>query len=118
MDVYLYRNYEDFVSRYPVANQALEENKRESRQLSDVLDASLLTLPSNCRQPLDFFLILPVQRLMRYKLLLQRIVSLCDGVDAQAFLDLQTALAAVEETIDAINDETPGKNKTENKKNY
>ena len=72
--------------RYQVANQALEENKRESRQLSDVLDASLLTLPSNCRQPLDFFLILPVQRLMRYKLLLQRIVSLCDGVHAQVNL--------------------------------
>ena len=54
---------------------------------------------------LDSFLILPVQRLMRYKLLLERIVSLTD--DQEGFLNLQEALAAVCDTIDAINDSTP-----------
>jgi len=42
-----------------------QENKRDSREFSETLDLGLQTLPSNCRQSLDDYLILPVQRLMR-----------------------------------------------------
>ncbi len=106
----LLRNYEDYVSRYPSSNQCLQENKRDSRSFSETLDTSLMSLPraqggGAGGAGLDFYLILPVQRLMRYKLLLERIVSLTD--DEGAFLNLQTALGAVCDTIDAINDSTP-----------
>lgn len=119
----LLRNYEDFVSRYPYSNKCLQvstltaghgcrplpsafhmlcaaltdkhtqEDMRDSRKFEEALDMGLLSLPPNCRQPLDFFLILPVQRLMRYKILLQRIVTLTQ--DQKAFLDLQVLLLSL-----------------------
>jgi hypothetical protein len=71
----LLRNYEDFVASYPYANDCLQKDKRSSRILEETLETSLQSLPPNCQQPLEFFLILPVQRLMRYKMLLKTSVG-------------------------------------------
>ena len=68
----LLRNYEDFVASYPYANDCLQKDKRRRDIiLEETLETSLRTLPPNCQLPLEFFLILPVQRLMRCKILLK-----------------------------------------------
>jgi hypothetical protein len=78
----LLRNYEDFVASYPYANDCLQKDKRSSRILEETLETSLQSLPPNCQQPLEFFLILPVQRLMRYKMCLQQHEDTVSSVSA------------------------------------
>jgi hypothetical protein len=137
----LLRNYEEYVTRYSSANEQVQEAKRRSRDFRDAVSRGV----GEQGEPVEMFLILPVQRLMRYKLLLSQVLMMMmmmimmmiimmialwmeseawsyhllpflvhsrllqilyhtpdkDGVE---FRRLEEALAAVCETVDAIND--------------
>jgi len=65
----LLRNYEEYVTRYSSANQQVQEAKRRSRDFRDAVTRGV----GEQGEPVEMFLILPVQRLMRYKLLLSQV---------------------------------------------
>ena len=65
----LLRNYEEYVTRYSSANQQVQEAKRRSRDFRDAVSRGV----GEQGEPVEMFLILPVQRLMRYKLLLSQV---------------------------------------------
>eukprot|EP00281_Chroomonas_sp_CCMP1168_P017528 CAMPEP_0206218876 /NCGR_PEP_ID=MMETSP0047_2-20121206/4026_1 /ASSEMBLY_ACC=CAM_ASM_000192 /TAXON_ID=195065 /ORGANISM="Chroomonas mesostigmatica_cf, Strain CCMP1168" /LENGTH=414 /DNA_ID=CAMNT_0053641395 /DNA_START=45 /DNA_END=1289 /DNA_ORIENTATION=- len=96
----LLRNYEEYVTHYRDANAKLQENKRNSREFRSITQKGV----GEDHEPIEYFLILPVQRLMRYKLLLDQIVQHTPDRESEEFGELQAALAAVNETVDAIND--------------
>ena len=72
----LLRNYEDFVTRFSAATAALHDSRRDSRAFGESLDGAVAALlgAGGARgaggggggESLEAYLILPVQRLMRY----------------------------------------------------
>eukprot|EP00287_Rhodomonas_sp_CCMP768_P024935 CAMPEP_0202843756 /NCGR_PEP_ID=MMETSP1389-20130828/65285_1 /ASSEMBLY_ACC=CAM_ASM_000865 /TAXON_ID=302021 /ORGANISM="Rhodomonas sp., Strain CCMP768" /LENGTH=301 /DNA_ID=CAMNT_0049520935 /DNA_START=114 /DNA_END=1019 /DNA_ORIENTATION=+ len=100
----LLMNYEIYVTRFLDSCELIQDAKRNSRELCTIIAEGV-----GDDAALGAYLILPVQRLMRYKLLLESIVHQTPekGAEPEEFNDLQEALAAVTDTVDKINDASP-----------
>lgn len=100
----LLMNYETYVTQFLDSYELIQDAKRDSTHLQSIISEGV-----GDDAALNAYLILPVQRLMRYKILLEAIVHRTPetGADPQEFKDLQEALAAVTDTVDKINDSQP-----------
>jgi hypothetical protein len=93
--------YQKYVSHFESATQRLAECREKLPQFSAFLDKTT----ANGLMPLDSFLIMPVQRIPRYKLLLEEIIKHKADDDPDQ-PDLQQALKKVKSQADECNEAT------------
>nr|XP_033783583.1 rho guanine nucleotide exchange factor 37 isoform X2 [Geotrypetes seraphini] len=94
--------YKVYCANYEKAVLLLESYKKQGVD-QEILHILQLTAPHFNAQNLSFFLVMPVQRIMRYPLLLKHILGTLPSNDI-AYSSLQRALAAMEELNCNINE--------------
>jgi hypothetical protein len=81
--------YLEYNSHYPKAKYALEQEVASNKALKSFLERCRHA-PGTSKQGLDHFLILPIQRLLRYPLLLNQILKLVKRCGPEDHADIET----------------------------
>ncbi len=90
--------YLEYTANYPKAKYALEQETASNRAFAQFLDRCRLNPLTNKQGP-EHFLILPIQRLLRYNLLLRGILKMIGKTDQPNNPDIET-IPMVAELID------------------
>mmetsp|Transcript_25614 Transcript_25614/g.84601 ORF Transcript_25614/g.84601 Transcript_25614/m.84601 type:complete len:965 (-) Transcript_25614:260-3154(-) len=107
----LLKLYQRYVSHYERASQCYFESKEKVKEFALFLEKAQMNHESSVLS-LDSYLIMPVQRIPRYKLLLEEILKYTPE-DAEDYEDLRRALNLISEQADQCNEATRRRENTE-----
>ncbi|XP_062443189.1 rho guanine nucleotide exchange factor 37 isoform X2 [Rhea pennata] len=95
--------YKIYCASYEHALLLVESYRKDPRLQEEILETLKTTVPHTGASDLSFFLVMPVQRITKYPLLLQKILENTPA-SASAYPALQSALSAMAEVNTNINE--------------
>uniref|UniRef100_A0A8B9Q2C2 Rho guanine nucleotide exchange factor 37 n=1 Tax=Apteryx owenii TaxID=8824 RepID=A0A8B9Q2C2_APTOW len=95
--------YKIYCASYEHALLLVESYRKDPRLQEEILETLKTIVPHTGASDLSFFLVIPVQRITRYPLLLQKILENTPA-SASAYLALRSALSAMAEVNTNINE--------------